>query len=88
MPIHVDTNDPRYVESAAEILRWHNSSQLEANITSAVWDFLIVTGLARPEAAYYSTDAHLGTLFRGPLPVVVPLATRPPYHQAEEVNRA
>ena len=49
MPMHIDTNDPRYGHAAAEILRRHDSFQPEANITSAVRDFLILTGLARSE---------------------------------------
>ena len=49
MPMHIDTNDPRYLHAADEILRRHDSFQPEANITSAVRDFLILTGLARSE---------------------------------------
>ena len=49
MPIHIDTNDPRYRHAAAEILRRHENGEPEANITSVVRDFLIVTGLARSE---------------------------------------
>ena len=48
MPVHIDYNDPQYAESAAEILRRHHNAEPEANITSAVRDFLIVTGLAGP----------------------------------------
>ena len=48
MPVHIDYNDPRYAESAAEILRRHDNAEPEANITSAVRDFLIATGLAAP----------------------------------------
>ena len=49
MPIHIDPNDPRYANAAAEILRRHDRGEPEANITSAVRDFLILTGLARSE---------------------------------------
>ena len=49
MPIHIDPSDPRYVESAAQILRRHGNAEPEANITSAVRDFLIVTKLAKSE---------------------------------------
>ena len=49
MPIHIDPNDPRYRDAAAEILRRHDRGEPEANITSAVRDFLILTGLARSE---------------------------------------
>ena len=48
MPLHIDYNDPRYPDYAAEILRRHDNAEPEANITSAVRDFLIVTGLAGP----------------------------------------
>ena len=43
----IDYNDPRYAQAAAEILRRHENGEPEANITSAVRDFLIVTGLVR-----------------------------------------
>ena len=48
MPVHIDYNDPRYAESAVEILRRHDNAEPEANITSAVRDFLVTTGLVRP----------------------------------------
>ena len=47
--VQIDYNDPRYSQAAAEILRRHDSGEPEANITSAVRDFLILTGLARVE---------------------------------------
>ena len=47
--MHIDTNDPRYRDTASEILRRHDNFEPEANITSAVRDFLILTGLARSE---------------------------------------
>ncbi len=46
---HIDLNDPQYPELAAEILRRHENGAAEANITSAVRDFLILTGLAKSE---------------------------------------
>ena len=49
MTIHINPNDPRYRRAAAEILRRHDNFEPEANITSAVRDFLILTGLARSE---------------------------------------
>ena len=49
MPPHIDTNDPRYKQSAAEILRRHDKGEPEANITTAVRDFLTVTGLVKAE---------------------------------------
>ena len=47
MSIQIDYNDPRCAQAAAEILRRHEAGEPEANITSAVRDFLIVTGLVR-----------------------------------------
>ena len=47
MPAHIDTNDPKCAEAAAEILRRHDNAEPEANITSAVRDFLIATGLVK-----------------------------------------
>ena len=47
MSVQIDYNDPRYAQAAAEILRRHDSGEPEANITSAVRDFLILTGLVR-----------------------------------------
>ena len=48
MALHLDTNDPKYAEAAAEILRRHDNGEPEANITSAVRHFLITTRLAKP----------------------------------------
>ena len=47
MPAHIDTNDPKCAGAAAEILRRHDNAEPEANITSAVRDFLIATGLVK-----------------------------------------
>ena len=49
MPDQIDLDDPRYKEAASEILRRHDGYEAEANITSAIRDFLIVTGLAKSE---------------------------------------
>ena len=46
--MHIDYNDPKFAAAAAEILQRHNNGEPEANITSAVRDFLIATGLASP----------------------------------------
>ncbi len=43
---HIDDNDPKFRDSAAEILRRHDNFEAEANITTAVRDFLVLTGLA------------------------------------------
>ena len=47
--MHIDTNDPRYRDAASEKLRRHDNFDPEANITSAVRDFLILTRLVRGE---------------------------------------
>ena len=44
---HLDTNDPKFPLTAANILDRHNKGEAEANITSAVRDFLILTNLAK-----------------------------------------
>ena len=49
MAIHIDIGDPKYRNAAEQILRRHDNFEPEANITSAVRDFLILTGLARSE---------------------------------------
>ena len=46
---HLDVDDPGFRHAAAQILLRHDNFQPEANITSAVRDFLILTGLARSE---------------------------------------
>ena len=47
MAQHLDYGDPQYAASAAEILRRHDNAEAEANITSAVRDFLILTKLVK-----------------------------------------
>ncbi len=49
MSTHLDVDDRRYAESAAAILRRHDNFEAEANITTAVRDFLILTGLAESD---------------------------------------
>ena len=49
MSTHLDVSDRRYAESAAAILRRHDNFEAEANITTAVRDFLILTGLAESD---------------------------------------
>ena len=49
MSVHIDLGDTKYRDAAAQILLRHDNFQPEANITSAVRDFLILTGLARSE---------------------------------------
>ena len=49
MATQIDPNDPNCADAAAEILRRHNRGEPEANITTAVRNFLTVTGLVRHE---------------------------------------
>ncbi len=49
MPKHLDLDDPRYSEAAANILYQRQASIHETNITSAVQSFLTLTGLARED---------------------------------------
>ncbi len=49
MLVQIDDNDPRCVEAAAEILRRHDAGEPEANITSAVRNFLTATGLVKDD---------------------------------------
>ena len=49
MDVHLEVNDPRYAQAAAAILRRHDNFEAEANITTAVRDFLILTGLANAD---------------------------------------
>ena len=47
--MNLDYNDPKYAEAAGRILRRHEKYEAEANITSAIRDFLILTGLANAD---------------------------------------
>ena len=49
MSKQIDPNDPICAEAAAEILRRHNRAEAEANITTAVRNFLTATGLVADE---------------------------------------
>ena len=49
MVTHIDIENPEYARAADLILRRHANNEAEANITSAVRDFLILTGLARAD---------------------------------------
>ena len=49
MATQIDPNDPNCADAAAEILRRHNRGEPEANITTAVRNFLTVTGLVADE---------------------------------------
>ena len=58
---HIDYEDPRYAEAAAEILRRHNSGEAEANITSAIRDFLTLTKLVKSEEIKEENAPALGS---------------------------
>ena len=47
MVVHLDVNDERYPDAAERILQRHDLNEAEANITSAIRDFLILTNLAK-----------------------------------------
>ena len=49
MDKHLDVNDPRYAAAAAEMLRRYDRAEPEANITSAVRNFLTLTALAQDD---------------------------------------
>ena len=59
MSVHIDTNDPKYKNAAAEILRRHDIGAPEANITTAVRDFLTVTGLVKGEEIDEENPLHV-----------------------------
>ena len=61
MPAHIDTSDPKYKKAAAEILRRHDLGEPEANITSAVRDFLVLTGLAESSEIVEENPPALGS---------------------------
>lgn len=60
MATHVDPNDPGIALRATAILERHERGEAEANITSAVRDFLIATGLARAEEIVEEKHPALG----------------------------
>ncbi len=70
MTAQIDFDDPRFEIAAGEILRRHNAGEPEANITSAVRDFLVLTRLAEsheiveeaPPAAGSGSAVDLTTL--------------------------
>ena len=61
MAEHINYEDPKYAEAAAEILRRHDAFQPEANIRSAVRDFLIATGLVQPPEIMEENAPALGS---------------------------
>ena len=61
MPAHIDTSDPKYKAAAAEILRRHDNGEPEANITTAVRNFLTTTGLVKDEEIVEEDPPALGS---------------------------
>ena len=61
MPAHIDTSDPKYKKAAAEILRRHDNGEPEANITTAVRNFLTTTGLVKDEEIDEENPPALGS---------------------------
>ena len=59
MSVHIDPNDPNCKNAAAEILRRHDKGEAEANITTAVRDFLTVTGLVKAEQIFEENPLHV-----------------------------
>ncbi len=59
--MQIDYDDPKFAAAAAEILQRHNNGEPEANITSAVRDFLIATGLASPSEIAEENPPALGS---------------------------
>ena len=60
-PPHITPEDPRGAQAAAEILRRHTDGEPEANITSAVRNFLTVTGLVRDDEVVEETPPAEGS---------------------------
>ena len=61
MTQYIKPNDPKYAKAAAEILRRHNRGEAEANITSAVRDFLTLTKLVKSEEIKEEDAPALGS---------------------------
>ena len=57
---HLDLNDERYPEAARRILRRHDQYEAEANITSAIRDFLILTNLVKSDEIVEESAPALG----------------------------
>ena len=59
MSLHIDPNDPNCKNAAAEILRRHDKGEAEANITTAVRNFLTVTDLVKDEEIDAGNPLHV-----------------------------
>ena len=60
MVVHLNLNDERYPDAAERILRRHDRNEPEANITSAIRDFLILTNLAKSDEIVEEKSPALG----------------------------
>ena len=60
MVLHLDPSDESYTDAAREILRRHDLNEAEANITSAIRDFLILTNLAKSDEIVEEKAPALG----------------------------
>ena len=60
MVLHLDPSDERYTDTARGILRRHDLNEAEANITSAIRDFLILTNLAKSDEIVEEKAPALG----------------------------
>lgn len=54
-PPHITPDDPRGAQAAAQILRRHADGEPEANIISAVRNFLTITGLVQDDEVVEET---------------------------------
>ena len=61
MTEHLNIDDPKYREAAARILQRHDRAEAEANITSAVRDFLILTKLVQADEIVEENAPALGS---------------------------
>ena len=61
MATHLDYGNPKCAEAAREILRRHEAYEAEANITSAVRDFLVATELVKSEEIVEEVSPALGS---------------------------
>ncbi len=60
MVVHLELNDERYPDAAREILRRHDLNEAEANITSAIREFLTLTNLAKTDEIVEEKAPALG----------------------------
>ena len=64
MATHLDIGDPKYARAAGEILRRHGNYEAEANVTSAIRDFLILTR-SRAERGDSGGESTFGRIAAG-----------------------